>query len=141
MTLILSKKFIFDNDFLRTEYYNNALEILSVFLNKKDTFFIGDELNYDFDNSTEINQISFSFSPIIQSKIVESKFDVSKDANNIINKINELQALGTMEIIPDFFKKLFVIEGLFPHSENQPFTKAPLMRQKILNQLTVSTAL
>ncbi|KXK41725.1 MAG: hypothetical protein UZ11_BCD004001697 [Bacteroidetes bacterium OLB11] len=58
------KEFLFDSEFLRTEYYNNGLEILSVFVNKKDTFFNGEEVNYEFENANENNQITFSFSPI-----------------------------------------------------------------------------
>lgn len=113
------KEFLFDSEFLRTEYYNNGLEILSVFVNKKDTFFNGEILNYEFENANENNLITFSFSPIIQTKIVESQIAISKDANNIINKINELQSLGDLHLIPDFFKKLFSIDGLEQTSELQ----------------------
>lgn len=113
------REFLFDGDFLRTEYYNSGLEILSVFVNKKDRFFNGEELNYEFENTNENNQITFSFSPIIQTKIVESQIAISKDANNIINKINELQSLGNLDLIPDFFKKLFSIEGLEPSEQSE----------------------
>ena len=106
------KEFLFDTDFIRTEFYNKGLETLGVFAQKEDTFFKNEELNFEFENSPIANQITFSFSPIIQTKVVESQIAISKDANNIINKINELQASGLLHLIPDFFKKLFLIDGL-----------------------------
>jgi len=123
------KEFFFDNEFLRTEYYNIGLEILSVFVNKRDTFFNEEELNYEFEN--ENNQITFSFSPIIQTKIVESQIAISKDANNIINKINELQALGNLQLIPEFFKKLFSIDGLESANENPTIKQQPTESQSL----------
>ncbi len=125
------KEFFFDTEFLRTQYFNVGLEILSVFVNKKHTFFNGEDLNYEFDNTYENDQIAFSFSPIIQTKIVESQIAISKDANNIINKINELQAEGNLELIPDFFKKLFSIEGLEPASENSMNNRQHADRQSL----------
>lgn len=112
------KEFLFDNEFLRSEYYKIGIEILSAFVNKKDAFFNGEKLNYEFENADENNRLTFSFSPIIQTKIVESQIAISKDANNIINKINELQSLGDLQLIPDFFKKLFSIDGLEPATDN-----------------------
>ena len=106
------KEFLFDTNFIRTEFYNKGLETLGVFAQKEDTFFKNEELNYEFENAPITNQITFSFSPIIQTKVVESQIVISKDANNIINKINELQANGLLHLIPDFFKKLFLIDGL-----------------------------
>ncbi|MBK8415184.1 MAG: AAA family ATPase [Bacteroidetes bacterium] len=41
--------------------------------------------------------------------------------------------MGTMEIIPDFFKKLFVIEGLIPHSENPTFYESTTDKTKDSN--------
>lgn len=125
------KEFVFDNEFLRTEYYNVGLEILSVFVNKKDTFFKGEELNFEFENTNENDQITFSFSPIIQTKIVESQIAISKDANNIINKINELQAMGNLQLIPDFFKKLFSIDGLEAVNENSTSNRQPTESQSL----------
>lgn len=125
------KEFFFDNEFLRTEYYNIGLEILSVFVNKKDTFFKGEKLNFEFENTKENDQFTFSFSPIIQTKIVESQIAISKDANNIINKINELQALGNLQLIPDFFKKLFSIDGLEPVNENSTNNRQPTESQSL----------
>ncbi|MBI1225919.1 MAG: AAA family ATPase [Bacteroidetes bacterium] len=108
----LPKEFFFDADFVRTEFYDKGLEILGGFAQKEYAFFKNEELNYDFQSQPINNQITFSFSPIIQPKVVESQMATSKDANNIINKINELQASGNLHLIPDFFKKLFSIEGL-----------------------------
>lgn len=106
------KEFLFDTELIRAEFYNKGLETLGVFAQIEDTFFKNEELNYEFENATITNQIAFSFSPIIQTKLVESQIAISKDANNIINKINELQASGLLHLIPDFFKKLFLIDGL-----------------------------
>lgn len=103
--------FLFDNDFIRTEYYDKGLEVLNIFTKKQFAFFQGENLNYNFIDEPIENQITFSFSPIIQTKIVESKLAVSKDASNIINKINELEANNNLNQIPDFFKKLFNVEG------------------------------
>ena len=108
----LPKEFFFDADFIRTEYYDKGLEILGGFPQKEYAYFKNEELNYDFQSQPINNQITFSFSPIIQPKIIESQIATSKDANNIINKINELQASGNLHLIPDYFKKLFSIEEL-----------------------------
>ena len=105
-------EFIFDSDFIRTEFFAKGLEILNVFTKKQYAFFNQEKLNYTFQKATIENQLTFSFSPIIQTKIVESKLAISKDANNIINKINELQTSGSLDEIPDFFKKLFSIDGI-----------------------------
>ena len=111
------KEFVFDKDFIRDEFYNKGLEVLSIFSKKEDNFFDNEDLCYDFNENTKSNQIAFSFSPIIQTKLVESQIAISKDADNIINKINELQASGTLHLIPDFFKKLFLLEGLEPEKK------------------------
>jgi very-short-patch-repair endonuclease len=111
-------EFVFDNDFIRTEFFDKGLEILNVFSKKQYAFFNIEKLNYNFQKSPIENQLTFSFSPIIQTKIVESKLAISKDANNIINKINELQTTGELKNIPDFFKKLFSINGEEIEAEN-----------------------
>jgi very-short-patch-repair endonuclease/KaiC/GvpD/RAD55 family RecA-like ATPase len=116
------REFIFESDFIRTEYFDKGLEILSVFTKKQYAFFNEETLNYSFQKTPIENQLTFSFSPIIQTKIVESKLAISKDANNIINKINELQASGKLQLIPDFFKKLFSIDGLEIEIETQSNT-------------------
>jgi very-short-patch-repair endonuclease len=108
----LPKEFFFDAEFIRTEYYDKGLEILGGFAQKEYAYFKNEELNYDFQSKPINDQITFSFSPIIQPKVIESQIATSKDANNIINKINELQARGNLHLIPDFFKKLFSIEDL-----------------------------
>ena len=116
------REFIFDSNYVRTEYYNKGLEILNIFSKKQYSFFNQEALNYTFQKTTIENQLTFSFSPIIQTKIVESKLAISKDANNIINKINELQTSGNLKLIPDFFKKLFSIDGEEIESNVQPNT-------------------
>lgn len=116
------REFIFESDFIRTEYFDKGLEILSVFAKKQYSFFNEESLNYSFQKTPIEDQLTFSFSPIIQTKIVESKLAISKDANNIINKINELQASGNLQLIPNFFKKLFSIDGLEIETETQSNT-------------------
>ncbi|MDE3182013.1 MAG: AAA family ATPase [Bacteroidota bacterium] len=109
------QQFIFDRDFIRGTFYNNALEILNIFPAKENDFLKGEELNFEYDKSTTPN-IRFSFSPIIQTKLTESKIDVANDAQNIARKIFELKQKGLIDLIPDFFKKLFGTEDINPDS-------------------------
>jgi very-short-patch-repair endonuclease len=106
------KEFLFEKDFIRSEYYDKGLDILSVFAQKEYSFYNEEDLMYDFQHQQKNNQLTFSFSPIIQTKVIESQIAISKDANNIFNKINELQISGNLDLIPDFFKKLFSIEKI-----------------------------
>lgn len=132
-------EFLFDSDFIRTEYYDKGLEILSVFTQKQYAFYKGQELNYNFQNSPIENQITFSFSPCIQTKITNTTSNISKDANSIINKINELQANGNLQLIPDFFKKLFSIELLntiIPQEMEEPNFKNLNNERNPTQQLT-----
>ena len=102
------QQFVFEKDFIRASFYNNALEILNIFPTKENIFLKDDELNYELDKSSQT--IRFSFSPIIQTKLTETKIDVANDANNIARKIFQLKQEGLIHLIPDFFKKLFATE-------------------------------
>lgn len=104
-------EFVLDYEYLRGEYYDKAQDILAPLPDKEIAFFNGENLNYGFLDECPERGVAFSFSPIIQSKLVESQIAVSKDAHNIVNKINELQAQGFLHLIPDFFKKLFLLKG------------------------------
>ena len=79
------REFIFESDFIRTEFFDKGLEILSVFTKKQYAFFNEETLNYSFQKTPIENQLTFSFSPIIQTKIFESKLAISKDANSFSN--------------------------------------------------------
>lgn len=100
------QQFVFDRDFIRGTFYNNALAILNIFPTKENNFLKDEELNFELDRLT-IPNIRFSFSPVIQTKLTESKIDVANDAQNIARKIFELKQKGLINLIPDFFKKLF----------------------------------
>ena len=105
----------FAPEFIRTEYFDKGWEILGVFPQKTALFFkgndtaSGEELDYAFYPEAVDRQITFSFSPILQTKIVADQMAISKDAGAIIRSINELQSGGALERVPDFFKKLFSI--------------------------------
>lgn len=103
-------EFIFDKGLIRTDYYDTGLEILKGFAQKEYSFFQEESLVFDFQKEPINGQITFSFSPIIQTKVIQNQIITSNDAGNIINKINELQANGGLHLIPDFFKKLFSLE-------------------------------
>lgn len=103
-------QFLFEKELIRNVFFEPALDILKVFPNKNISFFEGDELNLAFNNAVVEKKISFSFSPIIQSKLSEAKIKIANDANNIANKIYELRQNNEIDQIPDFFKKLFSLE-------------------------------
>lgn len=102
-------EFLFEKDFIRENYHDTSLKILSIFPNKLNIFFKGEALNFEFYPNIDNNLITFSFSPVVQTKVIESQIFVSKDASNIIKKIDELESIGSMNKIPDYFKKLFYI--------------------------------
>ncbi|WP_421798055.1 AAA domain-containing protein [Haliscomenobacter sp.] len=103
-------EFVFDKELIRTDYYDTGLEILKGFAQKEYSFFREENLIYDFQKAPLNDQITFSFSPIIQTKVIQNQIITSNDAGNIITKINELQANEELHLIPDFFKKLFSLE-------------------------------
>ena len=106
-----TRTFYFNPDFIELEFFEPALRMLSVFSNLKYHFFTKKagtlELNFDFFHKIDAEQLWFSFSPVIQTKIVESQIIVSKDASNIVQQINRLEGENELDAIPDFFKKLF----------------------------------
>ncbi len=105
-------QFYFEKEFIRNIFYNSALEILNIFPKKEILFFSGEELNLSFDNKVKPQDICFSFSPIIQTKLTEANIEISKDADCIAKKIHELKQNDQLDLIPDFFKRLFATEIL-----------------------------
>jgi very-short-patch-repair endonuclease/KaiC/GvpD/RAD55 family RecA-like ATPase len=106
-----SVEFYLDNSFIQSTYYETALRITGIFSKVQKAFFMGGDLDYTFYPRIDAQQIMLSFSPIIQTRHVATQIAVSKDASNIIQKINELEAGRQLSLIPDYFKKLFSITG------------------------------
>lgn len=100
-------EFSFSTEHIREIYYESAVKMISMFPAKIIKFFNEEQLNYEFCSEIDDKNITFSFSPIIQTKIIESQIMVSKDATNIIKKLSELENEGRLSEVPDFFKKLF----------------------------------
>ena len=97
----------FTPEFIRAEYFEKGWEILGVFPQKEAAFFKEEALDYTFRREPQNRQLTFSFSPVLQTRMVADQIAISKDAGAIIRSINELQAGGQLDRIPDFFKKLF----------------------------------
>lgn len=100
-------EFNLDAGYLRHSYYETGRKILEIFPDITDEFFSDKDLNWTFINQLPKEGLSFSFSPVVHARTVESHEHIAKDASGIIEKINELSSLGESERIPDFFKKLF----------------------------------
>lgn len=99
----------FNPEYIRTEFFERGWDILSVFPEKVSAFFAADDaLDYAFHGETPA-RITFSFSPVLQTRMVADQLAVSKDASSIIRNLNELQAAGGLDRVPDFFKKLFAL--------------------------------
>ena len=98
-------------DFVKTIFYEPAQQLLSVFSQLQNRFFDANtqdaQLDTTFYPTHNASQITFSFSPIVQTKTVESQIQISKDAANIVQKINELERNNQLNLIPNFFTKLF----------------------------------
>ena len=88
-------------DYIKQEYYDKGWEMLSVFPRKTDAFTTGPEFHRN------PRELTFSFSPIIQTKVVADQIAISRDASAIIRSLNELQSQGNLGEVPDFFRKLF----------------------------------
>ncbi|MEM6802255.1 MAG: AAA domain-containing protein, partial [Bacteroidota bacterium] len=102
-----SRELNFEPDYLRGSFYASAIRILEVFPKIEDLFFQGKVLNYSMPSSKRGDNIHFSFSPVIQSRMLNTGAHVARDAERIINSIHELGSTDQNERIPDFFKKLF----------------------------------
>ncbi|TDX01098.1 AAA domain-containing protein [Dinghuibacter silviterrae] len=101
----------FNPEYIRTEFYDKGWDILAVFPDKDYKFYTEDRA-LDFTFYPDIpDRLTFSFSPVIQTRLVADQLAVSKDASAIVRTINELQGAGEMGKIPDFFKKLFALPG------------------------------
>lgn len=120
-------EFSFDKDLIRNHFYNSALAITATFARKEDVFFANEQLDFEFKPFINNRQLTFSFSPILQTKFVDTKFDISRDAQNIIHKINELESLNNLDLIPDFFKKLFSLEAKSNTTDVEGATAQPLL--------------
>lgn len=98
-------------EFVEQNFVQTAEQMLSVFANLQTRFFKTEADNIQFDYTFyathDAKDITFSFSPILQTKIVESQILISKDAAKIVQQINELEQNNELHRIPDFFKKLF----------------------------------
>jgi very-short-patch-repair endonuclease len=109
-------EFFLDGAFIKTNYYETALRITGVFSQIKKVFFTDNhKLDYNFYSKIDGQKIILSFSPIIQTRYVASQIAISKDASNIIQKINELEAGKQLQLIPDFFRKMFSISDTVPY--------------------------
>ncbi|MDW3649520.1 MAG: AAA domain-containing protein [Bacteroidia bacterium] len=102
-----SRELNFEADYLRGSFYASAIRILEVFPKIEDLFFQGKELNYCMPAGKISEEIRFSFSPVIQTRMLNTGAHVARDAERIISSINELGGKDQNDQIPDFFKKLF----------------------------------
>jgi len=130
-----SNQFFLEKNSIRGGFYNTALEVLHIFPDKQDVFFKDGDLNYQFDSVVQPIKMRFSFSPIIQTKLVESKIAIANDAKNIAEKIFELKQLEQFDLIPDFFKKLFSVE-LTPEAQKEG-DKETISNKKSYNNTSV----
>ncbi len=147
----------FNADFIRTEYFDKGLEILGVFPQKESAFFAGDlsgdfgqgantsedgpqaglpqkvALDFNFHGEMGNQPILFSFSPVVQTKMVADQIAISRDAAAIIRNINELHSSGSLDRIPDFFKKLFSLPS-DTREEEEPLNLIELVPEIVLDQ-------
>ena len=100
-------EFNLDAGYLRHSFYETGRKILEIFPDITDEFFDNKALNWSFVDQFPKEGLSFSFSPVVHARMVESHEHIAQDASRIIEKINELSSLGESDRIPDFFKKLF----------------------------------
>lgn len=99
----------FNGEYIQSEFYEKGWDILSVFPEKVAAWFTEEGApDYTFHGDVPA-RLTFSFSPVLQTRMVADQLAVSKDASAIIRNINELQASGELEKVPDFFKKLFAL--------------------------------
>ncbi len=112
-----TSNFYWDGEFLRSNYYESAQKMLSVFADLQVDFCENNLIDTLFYGEKEMPNLTLTFSPIIQTKIVESELLVSKDASNILKKIDELEKNGNLCQIPQFFQKLSLDSSENP-SEN-----------------------
>ncbi len=101
-----TSEFYWDGEFLRSNYYESAQKMLSVFSDLHVDFCENNLIDTVFYGEKEMPNLTLTFSPIIQTKIVESELLVAKDAGNILRKIDELEKSGDLSEIPQFFQKL-----------------------------------
>ena len=116
---------------MHTEFFDPALLTLDSFPSKTVKFFLGDKLtegkeplkegerlDYAFHDEIPEKNLVFSFSPVIQTRIMEVNTLIYRDASNIIKEIDRLEAAKNTAAIPNLFKKMFVVgDGSFPEAQ------------------------
>ncbi|MDD3534756.1 MAG: AAA domain-containing protein [Candidatus Cloacimonetes bacterium] len=116
--------FVFDAEFIHAHFMENMQSMLSFFPNSRfistkeyspkeqDQYFEREDeppLNITFFADIPHDGIQFSFSPIIQSRIVDNFSLISQDAARIVRKIDEVEKAGKGHEIPTIFKKEFFV--------------------------------
>lgn len=121
--------FVFDAEFIESEYMELARNLVQIFPNHKvvshqeaipfrNNDRLGQsngpltelQLNYDFYPDPVADRILLSFSPIIQTRMVETYTIVSRDAARIVRNIDLLEKNNQSQKIPPLFKKMFSIK-------------------------------
>lgn len=104
------KPFSLEAGYLHQGFYQHARDILAVFPDIKDEFYLNHELNLRPVKEIPQEGIVLSFSPVLQVKSKDSQIQIAKDAQNIMANIQEMVNGEKAEDIPDFFTKLFSLE-------------------------------
>lgn len=123
-----SKKhaFVFDPEYIDSEFMCAAKDWIRYFpdqqvvpyLHSKPSALDGSRkdhddllLNYGFYPTAGSDNIQLSFSPVIQTRIVESYSAISRDASRIVRTIDMLESQGQTQKIPPLFKKMFALKN------------------------------
>lgn len=114
----------FNADYVKNEFFETALKILQSFESQEHKFFLNktknvdggigetqNELDLRFHSELIKDKMVFSFSPTIQTRILEVHSLVSRDASRITAKIDFLEQNGNADSIPNVFKKMFVVRS------------------------------
>lgn len=105
------RDFSFDKEELRQRYYYPALDLLGIFPSLEDHFFEKEEARLSFpEKAKDENRFIFSFSPVIQLRHPGNHINVSKDADLIMQKIQELGKSDQQREVPSFFQKMFSLK-------------------------------
>lgn len=87
-----------------------ALRMLEVFPRVRDLSLEAGALNHAFVDEIPSDEIWYSLSPVLQLIPQNTQQLISRDASRIIQEIQELNAQGAMDQVPDFFQQLFTKE-------------------------------
>lgn len=93
--------------YLERIFYPLATKLLACFNKTQDAFFQHGEAYLPY---SEQSEISLYFAPVVQVKAINPYLHIAKDAANILASIQELEAEGLGEYIPDFFHRLFSVK-------------------------------